>query len=111
MTAAKGMTFAPAGTPATWPAARASSTMDRPSGVSSPRDAMRAASGRRPVAGTASVAVRLPKAIVPVLSRSGVSMSPAASTARPDVAGTLTRRSRSMPAMPTAERSPPIVVG
>ena len=38
-------------------------------------------------------------------------MSPAASTARPLVGITLWRISRSIPAMPIAERSPPIVVG
>ena len=49
--------------------------------------------------------------IVPVLSSSSVSTSPAASTARPDMASTLKRTSRSMPAMPIAESSAPIVVG
>ena len=37
--------------------------------------------------------------------------SPAASTARPDMASTLRRTSRSMPAMPIAESSAPMVVG
>src|ERR1700722_11688089 len=55
--------------------------------------------------------MRLPKVIVPVLSSSSVSTSPAASTARPEVAMTLKRTSRSIPAMPMADRSPPIVVG
>lgn len=55
--------------------------------------------------------MRLPKVMVPVLSSSRVSTSPAASTARPEVASTLTFSSRSMPAMPTADNSPPIVVG
>ena len=55
--------------------------------------------------------MRLPKVIVPVLSSSSVSTSPAASTARPDFAMTLARTSRSMPAMPIAESSPPMVVG
>ena len=50
-----------------------------------------------------SVAWRLPKVIVPVLSSSKVSTSPAASTARPDIARTLKRTSRSMPAMPIAD--------
>ena len=50
-----------------------------------------------------SVASRLPKVMVPVLSSSSVSTSPAASTARPDIASTLKRTSRSMPAMPMAE--------
>ena len=49
--------------------------------------------------------------MVPVLSSSSVSTSPAASTARPEVATTLKRTSRSMPAMPIAESRPPIVVG
>ena len=55
--------------------------------------------------------MRLPKVMVPVLSSSNVSTSPAASTARPDVATTLKRTSRSMPAMPMADSRPPIVVG
>ena len=55
--------------------------------------------------------MRLPKVIVPVLSSSNVSTSPAASTARPEVAMTLKRIRRSMPAMPIAESRPPIVVG
>ena len=38
-------------------------------------------------------------------------MSPAASTARPDIAITLAWIIRSMPAIPIAERSPPMVVG
>ena len=58
-----------------------------------------------------SVAWRLPSVMVPVLSSSSVSTSPAASTARPDMASTLKRTSRSMPAMPMAESSAPIVVG
>ena len=40
-----------------------------------------------------------------------VSTSPAASTARPDMASTLKRTSRSMPAMPMADSSAPMVVG
>ena len=55
--------------------------------------------------------MRLPNVIVPVLSSSSVSTSPAASTERPEVAMTLKRTSRSMPAMPMAESRPPIVVG
>ncbi len=70
-----------------------------------------ARSGRTPGAGITSVAMRLPKVMVPVLSSSRVSQSPAASTARPEVARTLTFRSRSMPAMPTALSRPPMVVG
>ena len=53
----------------------------------------------------------LPRVIVPVLSRSNTSTSPAASTARPLVAITLRRMSRSMPLMPIALNSPPMVVG
>ena len=58
-----------------------------------------------------SVAWRLPSVIVPVLSSSSVWTSPAASTARPDIASTLCCTSRSMPAMPIADSRPPIVVG
>ena len=57
------------------------------------------------------VASRSPVVMVPVLSRMRVWTSPAASTAFPDVASTLKRIVRSMPAMPIAERSAPIVVG
>ena len=47
----------------------------------------------------------------PVLSSRSVSTSPAASTARPEVASTLKHATRrSMPAMPMAESSAPIVV-
>ena len=49
--------------------------------------------------------------MVPVLSRRSVSTSPAASTARPDMASTLCCTSRSMPAMPMAEMRAPMVVG
>ena len=49
--------------------------------------------------------------IVPVLSSSSVFTSPAASTARPDMASTLRCTSRSMPAMPIADSRAPIVVG
>ena len=55
--------------------------------------------------------MRLPSVIVPVLSNSSTSTSPAASIARPLMASTFLRISRSMPAMPMAESSPPIVVG
>ena len=54
---------------------------------------------------------RFPSVIVPVLSSSSVFTSPAASTARPDMASTLRCTSRSMPAMPIADSSAPIVVG
>ena len=93
----------------------ARTTMERPSGVSSARLASCAASARSstraPAAGMKSVAMRFPSVIVPVLSSRSTSTSPAASTARPLMASTFLRRSRSMPAMPMAERSPPMVVG
>ncbi len=93
----------------------ASTTIERPSGVSSAREESCAASARSlsatPGAATNSVAWRLPSVIVPVLSSRSVFTSPAASTARPEVASTLCCTSRSMPAMPMAESRPPIVVG
>jgi len=64
-----------------------------------------------PGAGRNAVAWRLPCVIVPVLSSSSTSTSPAASTARPLVAITFAWIIRSMPAMPIAESKPPIVVG
>ncbi len=64
-----------------------------------------------PGIGMNSEASRLPIVIVPVLSSSSTSTSPEASTARPDRASTLRRTSRSMPAMPIADSSAPIVVG
>ena len=67
--------------------------------------------GSTPSAGRNAVAWRLPSVIVPVLSSSSTSTSPAASTARPDMAITFAWIMRSMPAMPMAESSPPIVVG
>ncbi len=113
--ALKGMGVAFLGGSPVRPFSSARSTMERPSGVSSARDAIRAArratSGRTPGAGITSVAMRAPKVMVPVLSSSRVSTSPDASTARPEVARTLNFSRRSMPAMPMAERSPPIVVG
>ena len=81
------------------------------------RRARRAGRPRRArVASTPSTAMnseacRLPSVIVPVLSSSSTSTSPDASTARPDMASTLRCTSRSMPAMPIAESSAPIVVG
>ena len=48
---------------------------------------------------------------MPVLSSSRTLTSPAASTARPDMASTLRCTSRSMPAMPMADSSAPMVVG
>ena len=64
-----------------------------------------------PSAGKKAVAWRLPSVMVPVLSSSRTSTSPAASTARPDMAMTFFWIIRSMPAMPIAESSAPIVVG
>ena len=61
--------------------------------------------------GRTRTAWRLPRVMVPVLSSSRVETSPAASTARPDMASTLRCTSRSMPAMPIAESRAPIVVG
>ena len=73
----------------------ASTTMERPSGVSSASEASWAASASScsltPRRGLNSVAWRLPSVMVPVLSSSSVSTSPAASTARPDMASTLKR--------------------
>ncbi len=93
----------------------ARTTMLRPSGVSSASDANCAASASSatdtPEAGTNSVAWRLPRVMVPVLSSSNTSTSPAASTARPDMATTLALPSRFMPAMPMAESRAPMVVG
>ena len=93
----------------------ARTTMDLPSGVSSASDASWAASATSssvwPCAGKKADAIRLPSVIVPVLSSSSVCTSPAASTARPLMASTLRCTSRSMPAMPMAERSAPMVVG
>ena len=68
-------------------------------------------SGVTPPTGMNSLACRLPMVIVPVLSSSSVLTSPAASTARPDRASTFRWTSRSMPAMPIADSSAPIVVG
>jgi hypothetical protein len=68
----------------------ASATMERPSGVSSARRGeqrgLGEALGRDARHGHEGVAMRLPKVMVPVLSSSSVSTSPAASTARPEVA-------------------------
>ncbi len=93
----------------------ARTTIERPSGVSSDSEANCAASANSAssISGNArnSVACRLPRVIVPVLSSNRVSTSPAASTARPDIASTLKRTSRSMPAMPIADKRAPIVVG
>ena len=61
--------------------------------------------------GRKAVAWRLPSVIVPVLSSRRTSTSPAASTARPEMAMTFAWIMRSMPAIPMAESSPPMVVG
>ena len=72
----------------------------------------RAPDRSRPWRGTNAEAWRLPSVMVPVLSSSSTSTSPAASTARPEVAITLARPScRLMPATPIADSSAPIVVG
>ena len=93
----------------------ARTTIERPSGVSSARLDSCAASAISPSvtpeAGRNATAWRLPSVIVPVLSRSSVLTSPAASTALPLIASTLCCITRSMPAMPIADSSPPIVVG
>ena len=93
----------------------ASATIERPSGVSSGRLESSAARARSrsstPCSGTKRVAWRLPMVMVPVLSSSSTSTSPAASTARPLMASTLRCTRRSMPAMPMADSSPPMVVG
>ena len=64
----------------------------------------RVLSGDTRVSGTKAAACRLPRVMVPVLSSSRVLTSPAASTARPDMASTLRCTSRSMPAMPMARQ-------
>ena len=96
---------------APWPARRSSGprASRRPgSRAGRPR---RARPRPRRAAGRNSAAWRLPSVIVPVLSSSSVAQSPAASTARPDIASTLRCTSRSMPAMPIADSSAPMVVG
>ena len=65
----------------------------------------------KPSMGTNCVALRLPIVIVPVLSNSSVSTSPATSTALPLLAKMFARKARSMPAMPMAASRAPIVVG
>ncbi|ETZ58300.1 potassium-transporting ATPase B chain domain protein, partial [Mycobacterium avium MAV_120709_2344] len=70
----------------------ANTTTERPSGVSSARlDSCAASansSGDTPANGMKAAACRLPSVMVPVLSSSRVLTSPAASTARPDMAST-----------------------
>lgn len=91
------------------------STIDLPSGVSSASEASNAPSASSlpltPGAAYSALQRRLPKVMVPVLSSSSTWTSPAASTARPDLAITFRRTRRSMPAMPMAESRPPMVVG
>ncbi len=93
----------------------ASTTMERPSGVSSARlESCAASATSSSVAvptGMNSTACRLPSVMVPVLSSSSVLTSPAASTALPLMASTLCCMTRSMPAMPMADSRPPMVVG
>ena len=89
--------------------------MLRPSGVSSACDAWAAQAASwasvTPGAGKKAEAWRLPWVMVPVLSSSSTSTSPAASTARPEVAITFACIMRLMPATPTADSRPPMVVG
>ena len=93
----------------------ASTTMERPSGVSSASEASCAASAsscsltprKRLELGGLAVAERDGAGLV---EQKGVDVA-AASTARPDIASTLKRTRRSMPAMPIADSSAPIVVG
>ena len=98
-----------------WCSATVSSMMLRPSGVPSARLDSRAAAASwtsdTPPIGISSVACRLPKVMVPVLSSSSVLTSPAASTARPEVASTLRWTRRSIPAIPMADSNAPMVVG
>ena len=100
----KGIASAPAGMASPSPA---STTIERPSGVSSARLASRAeaasVAASIPVSGRKALAWRSPMVIVPVLSSSSTSISPAASTARPDLASTLKRTIRSIPAIPIAD--------
>ncbi|MNX83370.1 hypothetical protein D3C86_1151310 [compost metagenome] len=49
--------------------------------------------------------------MVPVLSKSSTSISPAVSTAFPDFVITLARKALSIPAIPMADNNPPMVVG
>ena len=90
-------------------------TMLRPSGVSSAREDIKEASIKSsaftPEAGINSVAILFPKVIVPVLSNKTTLTSPAASTALPLKAMTLCCSNRSIPAIPMAGRSAPMVVG
>ena len=90
-------------------------TMLFPSGVWSAADASAASRATSSTewepTGMNLVAWRLPMVIVPVLSRSTTSMSPANSTALPLLAIMLFCRARSIPAMPMAASNAPIVVG
>ncbi len=94
---------------------RAAVTMLLPSGVWSPAEASaasRCSSASEQVAtGRNWVARRLPTVMVPVLSSTTVSISPATSTALPLLAMILARIARSMPAMPMAASRAPMVVG
>ena len=105
----------PASSRSRMPKSFARTTIDRPSGVSSASEASCATSASScwstPLTGMNSAAWRLPSVIVPVLSSRSTSTSPEASTARPDIASTLRWTSRSMPAIPIADRSAPMVVG
>ena len=93
----------------------ASLTILRPSGVSSVSELINATSASKfsliPLEGRNNEAWRLPYVMVPVLSSNSTSTSPAASTARPEVAMTLACIIRLIPATPIADNKPPIVVG
>ena len=101
-----------AGRTAPWPGRRSSGPRaSRRPGTPAARR-RRARSAATPGAGTNSVAMRLPSVMVPVLSSSSMSTSPAASTARPLIAMTLCWMQRGpCPAMPMADSRPPMVVG
>jgi hypothetical protein len=93
----------------------ASTTIERPSGVSSASEASWAASGQL-LLGDAAHGTEGGR--LTVAERDGAGLVEqqridvaAASTARPDIASTLKRTSRSMPAIPIADSSAPIVVG
>ena len=91
----------------------ASTTIERPSGVSSARlESCAASASSSRDSGKCNEFDRLAVAEgeVPVLSRSRVLTSPEASTALPLMARTSCCMTRSMPAMPMAESRPPMVV-
>ena len=93
----------------------ASTTIERPSGVSSARLESSAASASScsvtPGTGRNAVGLAVAEGDRAGLVEQQRAQSPAASTARPLIASTLRCTRRSMPAMPIADSSPPIVVG